>query len=390
MGKDRGRDHGVMQEGAGRETVKILHILYESKGDYFGIGGVGMRAYEIYGRLKGRHDITLLCKTYPGAKDREIEGIRHIFVGAESRNLTRTLLSYAFNSALYVKREGEKFDVIIEEFSPAIPTFLNFYKKRPVVLQIQGYTGTKYFGKYNPVYSALLYALERLRPSFYKNVMLVSDVTRARYSLKDGDKSVAMIPNGVSEELLSCTPEKSDYVLFMGRIDIHHKGLDILLDAYREFSPSFPGIRLAVAGDGRDREKFGEGLMKLPEHIRKNIELLGWVSGDEKKEALRKALFVVFPSRYEVQPISILEAMACGKAVVVSDIPECSFVTQNGAGVAFKSGDPASLAVSMKGLATSAGLREMGRKGREWVKDFTWDKIAAQYEKFLVETVERR
>ena len=370
--------------------MKILHILYESKGDYFGIGGVGMRAYEIYRYLKERHDITLLCKRYPGAKDGEIDGLRHIYLGTESRNLTRTLLSYAYKAALYIKREGERFDVIIEEFSPAIPTFLNFYKKRPVVLQIQGYTGTKYFGKYNPLYSSILYALERLRPLFYRNVLIVSDVTRERHSLDQGHTFVGMIPNGISPELLGCTPEKSDYVLFIGRIDIHHKGLDILLDAYKEFFPYFPGIRLVVAGDGRDREKFREELGRLPEQIRKNIELLGWVSGDEKKEALLKALFVVFPSRYEVQPISILEAMACGKAVVVSDIPECYFVTQKGAGVAFKSGDPASLAVCMKGMATSNRLAEMGLKGRDWVKDFTWDSVAEQYEDFLLQAVERQ
>jgi glycosyltransferase involved in cell wall biosynthesis len=272
-----------VQEGSGRETMKILHLLYESTGDYFGIGGVGTRAYEIYGRLKDRHQITLLCKKYPGARDGEIEGLEHIFAGTESRSLTRTLLSYAYRAALYVQKEGEKFDVIIEEFSPAIPTFLNFYRKRPVVLQIQGYTGTKYFRKYNLLYSTVLYTLERLRPSLYSNVVLVSDMTRQRYSLNGDRTFVEMIPNGISRELLGCTPEKSDYVLFIGRIDIHHKGLDVLLDGYREFFPSFPGIRLSVAGDGRDREKFAEELMKLPGHIRNNIELLGWVSGDKKK-----------------------------------------------------------------------------------------------------------
>ncbi len=35
--------------------MKILHLLYESKGDYFGIGGVGVRAYEIYKYLPARH-----------------------------------------------------------------------------------------------------------------------------------------------------------------------------------------------------------------------------------------------------------------------------------------------------------------------------------------------
>ena len=67
-----------------------------------------------------------------------------------------------------------------------------------------------------------------------------------------------------------------------------------------------------------------------------NINLLGWVSGARKYEVIGQAFFAVFPSRHEVQPISILEALACGKAVVVSDIPECPFVTQNRTGVSFK------------------------------------------------------
>lgn len=117
--------------------MKILHLLYESKGDYFGIGGVGIRAYEIYSHLRDRHDITLLCKKYPEAKDKEIEGLKHIFVGTESKSLTTTLLSYAYHAALFVKRHGERFDVIIEEFSPAIPTFLHVFTKKPIILQVQ-------------------------------------------------------------------------------------------------------------------------------------------------------------------------------------------------------------------------------------------------------------
>ncbi len=84
--------------------MKILHLLYESKGDYFGIGGVGIRAYEIYRHLRDRHDITLLCKKYLGAKDGEINGLRHVFVGTESKSLMKTLLSYAYQSTVFVKK----------------------------------------------------------------------------------------------------------------------------------------------------------------------------------------------------------------------------------------------------------------------------------------------
>lgn len=369
--------------------MKILHLLYESKGDYFGMGGVGTRAYEIYSRLKDRHEITLLCKKYPGARDREIEGMAHIFAGAESRSLTRTLLSYAYEAARFVSEKGRDYDLIIEEFSPAVPTFLHAVTKKPVVLQVQGYTGYLYFRKYNPLYSSVLFLLEHLRPSLYSDFIFINEETAGRLFLGN-KKHTAVIPNGVAPELFDLPIQTGDYILYLGRIDMYGKGLDLLIAAYEEFYRSYPGVKLVVAGDGRDMEGLKSAVMGLPEGVRENIEIPGWVSGMKKSEIIRNASFVVCPSRHEVQPISILEAMACGKAVLVSDIPECSFVTQNRAGVFFKSGDPVSLAAAMKGLAESAALKEMGMIGREWVKDFTWDRTASRYEKFLVEAVQRR
>jgi glycosyltransferase involved in cell wall biosynthesis len=372
--------------------MKILHLLYESKGDYFGIGGVGTRAYEIYRRLKDRHDITLLCRKYPGAKDREIiEGLKHVFVGTESKSFTKALLSYACHAAGFVKKYGNEFDIIIEEFSPAIPTFLHFFTNKPVVLQMQGYTGGLYFRKYNPAYASMLYFLEKLRPLFYDNFIFISHETVKRFSkggmgrlfaLK-GNTCIEIIPNGISPELLNSMPEENNYILYFGRIDIYAKGIDTLLEAYKNFSKSFPEIKLVIAGDGREMNEFKDMLMKLPDDSRKNIELLGWVSGDKKIEIISKALFVVLPSRHEVQPISILEQMASGKAIIVSDIPELSYITEKGAGVSFKSGDAAALTQSMKDLAARKDIREMGQRGRDLVKDLTWDKIALQFEAFL-------
>ncbi len=395
--------------------MKILHLLYESKGDYFGIGGVGIRAYEIYGRLKDRHDITLLCKKYPGAKDGEIEGLRHLFVGTESKSLAKTLLSYAYHSAVFVKQHGEDFDIIIEEFSPAIPTFLHAFIKKPLILQVQGYTGTLYFKKYNLAYALFLYFMEYLGPRFYDNFIFISSETAKKLlsenlspppsppPLEGGGLYVSphplrervrvrgcieVIPNGISPELLETSPEEGDYILYIGRIDIYGKGLDILIKAYKEFYKSFPDIRLVIAGDGRDRELFKAELMKLPDNIRRNIEFLGWVSGNKKREIIRRALYAVFPSRHETQGIAILEAMACGKAVVVSEIPNFSYITTIRAGISFKTGDALSLAQAMKDLITSNERKEMGQRGRGWVKDYTWDRIALRYEKFLREVLE--
>lgn len=362
--------------------MKILHLLYESRGDFFGIGGVGIRAYEIYSHLRTRHDITLLCKKYPGARDGEIAGLRHIFVGAESESLTRALTSYAFHAAQFVRRHGNGFDVIIEEFSPAIPTFLHAWTRKPLILQVQGYTGSLYFKKYNPLYAFVLCGLEQVRPRFYRHFIFISDQTVKRYSLKKNTNYI-VIPNGIPHELLNISPAEGDYILYLGRIDMYGKGLDLLLRAYKEFFQSFPHIRLVIAGDGRDMDIFKNLLHELPDTVRKNIELLGWISGHEKEEVLQNAFFVIFPSRHEVQPISVLEAMASGKAVIVSDIPEFNFVKENSAGISFKTGDVLSMTLSMKDLMSSDERKKMGQRGRTWLKTYSWDKIALRYEDFL-------
>lgn len=362
--------------------MKILHLLYESRGDYFGIGGVGSRAYEIYSRLKDRHDITLLCRKYPGARDGVIEGLKHIYAGTESRNFTKTLLSYAYRSARYVAAHGTNFDIVIEEFSPAVPTFLNFYTKRPLILQVQGYTGKEYFSKYNLLYSTALYAYEKLWPRFYRHLLFVSEESRNRYTL-NRQNNILVIPNGIAGILPDAEIGDSNYIVYFGRIDIHNKGLDILLEAYGKFYEAFPGIKLVIAGDGRDMDKFLGLLDNLPAKVRANIEMKGWLEGDAKTLILKKALLVVMPSRHETQGITALESMACGKALVASDIPELAYITRCGAGISFKSGDSAALAAAMKELLTNNRRKEMGLKGRAWVRDFTWDRIALKYEEFL-------
>lgn len=364
--------------------MRILHILYESKGDYFGVGGVATRAYEIYGKLKERHDITLLCKRYPGAQDRDIEGLRHIFVGAESKILTISLLSYAFSAANYVRRHGDEYDIIIEEFSPAIPTFLHACTCKPLVLQVQGYTEGLYFKKYNLFYALILYILERIRPGFYENFIFISRETAGKspFNLK---KHLVVIPNGIAHDLLDIHTQEGDYILYYGRIDVYGKGLDTLLNGFTELCRQLPGIRLVIAGDGRDMQRFKEMLLGLPDDVKEKIELLGWVTGDKKKDVLNRAMIVVFPSRHETQGITVLEAMACRKPVVVSDIPELGYAVKCGAGIGFRTGDSRSLSEAMFEMAVSDRRKEMGRMGREWVKDFTWDRIALKFEEFLEE-----
>jgi glycosyltransferase involved in cell wall biosynthesis len=356
-------------------------------GDSFGFGGVGFRAYEIYSHLKDRHDITLLCRKYPGSRDGVIMGLRHIFVGKETNNFTLALLSYAKKASEFVRENGEQYDCIIEEFSPAIPTFLNFYKKRPLILQIQAYIGKHYFNKYNIIYSPWLYLSEKVRPGLYKNIIFVSDVTKDRFNVTEKDKTfVKIIPNGINEKSIEQEVIESDYILFLGRIDIYQKGLDILIKACKDVYDHFPDLRIVIAGAGRDMEKFQRLMKELPDDIRKKISLPGWVEGEKKRSLLRNALLKVMPSRHESQPLTLLEAAASAKPLIVSDIKELRIVTEKGAGISFPSKKPSLLADSICRMLKDKELRiECGQKGRLWSGQFTWKNIASDFESYLIE-----
>lgn len=365
--------------------MKVLQLIYESLGNPFGFGGAGVRAYEIYKRLRDRHDITLVCMKYPGVKDCEIEGLRHIFLGAESDSLARSVLAYTVRTASFVKKYGADFDIIIENFLPSTPFFSMLFTKTPVVLQVQGIMEKHSIKKFNPLYSVPMYIGERFYPGLYDRFIFVSDVTREKVMAGMGKRPAicSVIPNGINEELLEATPWEDDYILFLSRIDVYTKGLDLLLDAFEIISPEFPELRLVLAGYEFDR--FSRLAASYPDSLKKRIEYAGFVTGDEKVKLLSGARLFVLPSRHESLPISVLEAAACGKPVIVSDIPELGFVQEECFGLSFPSGSVEGLVDKMRLLLLNGALRkDMGIKAREFAGGFLWDQIAARFEEALL------
>jgi glycogen(starch) synthase len=141
--------------------------------------------------------------------------------------------------------------------------------------------------------------------------------------------------------------------------------------------------KLVIAGGGKDEQKCRSLFSKAVDAGR--VEFAGVVSGRRKEDLLRKCLFMLVPSRYEGQPLTVIECAACGKPVIVSDIPELKYAVDAGFGLSFRMVDAKDLAEKMNFLLNNNSLRqEMGKKAREYVRNFTWDKIAIEYEKYLL------
>lgn len=107
-------------------------------------------------------------------------------------------------------------------------------------------------------------------------------------------------------------------ILFLGRINFI-KGLDILTQAYSNIARSRDDVHLVIVGNGNDKfeSKVRSWLKDWKVHDRTTFT--GMLLGDDKLAAFQDADVFVLPSYSENFGISVVEAMACGVPVVVSD-----------------------------------------------------------------------
>ncbi len=129
-------------------------------------------------------------------------------------------------------------------------------------------------------------------------------------------------------------------VVALGRTS-PEKGQDLLLEAFARLAESRPALRLALVGDG----PLLEGLARRADAagLRERVALPGW--RDDGPACLAVADVVVMPSRSEGLPIALLEALAVGTPVVVTDVGAMADVVEGGsAGLVVPPNDVAALA----------------------------------------------
>lgn len=162
----------------------------------------------------------------------------------------------------------------------------------------------------------------------------------------DSDR-VSLLYNGVDVDARPRNHLEEGYVLYFGRLS-GEKGIDTLLQAQRLHGASWD---VRIAGTGPIEEALRQ---RYP-----TATFLGHLTGEQLREALRRASIVVVPSQwYENCPMSVLEAMACAKPVVgsrIGGIPE--LIIDNETGLLFESGDTKQLAAHINLLLGDSRLR---------------------------------
>lgn len=164
---------------------------------------------------------------------------------------------------------------------------------------------------------------------------------------------------------VGAAPAAGGRVLFLGMV-CDAKGSFDLLRAFAMFRSRMPGWRLVVGGNG-EVERFLEQAIALG--VRDDVDYLGWVSGVEKERALAAADIFVLPSYSEGMPVSLLEAMAYGSAVIatpVGGVPD--MMTPELHGLWIEPGDESGLAAALERVASSPELKaRLGTAARQHV-----------------------
>ena len=162
-------------------------------------------------------------------------------------------------------------------------------------------------------------------------------------------------------------PYEKDYsnqkMLFLGRLG-QRKGTYDLIEALPDIFQKFPDAHMYFGGDG-EREQ-AEALCR-EKGIADKVTFLGWVRDTEKEKYLKECSIYVLPTYHEGMPMSVLEAMAYGMAVVstyVGGIPH--IITDGENGLLCEAGDILKLKNNLNLILSDVGHREQyGKAARE-------------------------
>lgn len=207
--------------------------------------------------------------------------------------------------------------------------------------------------------------------------------------------SIRVVGNAVDTDLFRPAEEAKALrstgpaILAAGRLDVR-KGLEDLAQSMRLVVERFPNTRLWIAGTGPLQNRLMCQVERLG--LGQTVSFLGQIGQAEMIERYQATTIFVHAAHYEGLPTVLLEAMACGKAVVSTAVSGALDVVEDGTnGLLVPPRAPTALAGAISGLLADAGLRaRLGAAARHTVVEaFSWSAVGQKYLRFYRDLVEQ-
>jgi hypothetical protein len=204
-------------------------------------------------------------------------------------------------------------------------------------------------------------------------VIFPTDFSRQLFAGIEG-RAANVISNGVDTDVFREVdpssffarfnlPREHKNVLYVGRLH-PEKNVASLIRAAPMVLGRHPQAHFLIVGSGREEAKLKDLAHDLG--VSERVTFFGRLRGQDLVEAFNACDLFVLPSRAESQGIVVLEAMACGKPLLISDSPDnaAAYFTKDISRL-FKCGDARDLAVQANELLSDpAMLEQMARRSR--------------------------
>ena len=365
--------------------MKIIISNYDDlKNPYYGGGGAKM-LHEIAKRLSKKNQVIIICGSYKGSFDQVVDGVSYKHIGIKFGGPLFEQAAFSLMLPIYALKET--YDMWIENFVPPHSTnFVPLFTKKPVI----GITSILDAGQFSRKYKLPFYLIENIGIRQYKHIIALSESMKKRVQKFNPLANVRVILAGVDNNLLRLKTTERNYILYLGRIDVYQKGLDILIESWKKIASENKGIKLVIAGSGAKSEEEQLKNMIKKNNLEGSIKLLGKVKGAKKENLLTNCLFSVVPSRFESFGIVALEVLAVGKPLICFDIDGFSWIPKDLC-IKVHNLNSDDLAKSMNELIKKRSLRNrLSANSRNFAQKFNWNSVAEKYEKFIHEVVSKK
>ncbi len=392
--------------------LRILHVIQTLSPRYGGpVTALNTLATE---QAKSGHDVTV-CTTDSGSTSRE-KLPDDYFHGLYPDNVDLKVFSGIFTPLLVVpalaqwlQRTIAGFDLVhihgLYRFPTTYAAYQAYKQGVPYVIRPHGALDPFLYDKSScSVWLKRLYErwfdLPNLRAA--GAIHYTAEEERERASFLELQTPSFVIPNGIDWSRFAHLPTRGSFrdkhgygneplLLFLGRLHFK-KGLDLLISAFAAIHRRFPEARLAIAGPEND--DYGQRVRGwvAENGLNDAVRFVGHLDGPDVLEAYLDADVFVLPSYTENFGMTVVEAMACGVPVVISDqVNIHAEVAASNAGLVTRC-DAGEVTDAVNKLLSDEDMRaRMGRAGRsEAQARYTWpaivDALSREYEAVIERT----
>ncbi|MGD0343889.1 MAG: glycosyltransferase family 4 protein [Acidimicrobiales bacterium] len=354
-------------------------------------GGKETRYHELLTRLDGVAGFTVYTMHWwpERSHTRREEGVEYRAICPLFplyRAGRRSLVEAIVFSLACLRLVTRRFDVVETDHVPHLQLFtlrlVTKLKRRPLVATWYEVWGREYWVDYlGRLAGAVAWWVERRAMRLPDEILAISEGTADRLRSLLGDRVPIRVIQpainlGVIADTAPTDPDEAAELLFVGRL-LEHKGVHLLIASLARLQGGRP-LRLLVVGAGPERDNLERQAQAAG--IGALVRFRSDVTDPREIYALMKAAEVfVYPSVREGFGIALLEALACGTAVVTTSHPDnCGrqLVARSDRGyLAEPTVESITAAIRQ---ALSDGSRSRG-PAETWLSEFDWATVSEEY-----------